>query len=364
MAAAVLLAGAMAAAPGTASALGTPAGTVVTNNASVNYSVNGSAQAAVNTSTNFRVDDKVNFTVTASNTSNVTVLPAGTAYQTYVVSNIGNGPHDFTLSAAALGGNTLAPASGPVFYADAAGTTLLPTDANAGGLPYISNLATDGTRTVYLFITAPAQPADGAYANYSVTAESYQVNNLGAVNPPVKSATQAAADLAVDKNANLGNQYFVMSDGHGTGDADYDGLYTVVAIDGGANTVGFLAQSANLAVVKSSVLYSDPLNGVYNAATNVAPKAVPGATLIYTITVTNNGSAPTSALSISDTLPASLGFITYNDGPTSCAAGEVVVNGACTAANVTIAGQNLSVTGLSAAAGGGQTVVKYMVTIN
>ena len=125
--------------PGAADALaaGTAAGTSVINNVTVSFSVSGQAQPDKTTSTTFKVDDKVSFTLTASDSSNVTILPGGRAYQTYVLTNTGNGPHDFTLSAVAIGGNTLTPAAGPTFYSDAAGTILLPTDANAGGLPYV-----------------------------------------------------------------------------------------------------------------------------------------------------------------------------------------------------------------------------------
>jgi uncharacterized repeat protein (TIGR01451 family) len=269
------------------------------------------------------------------------------------------------LSAVVIGGNTLTPAAGPTFYSDAAGTTALPTDANAGGLPYAGNLAADGTRTVYMYITAPAQPVNAQFADYTVTAEAYQQNNLGLVNPPVKASTQAGSDATIDKNANLNSQYVVLNDGQGNGgDALKDGKIAVTANTGLGVTVGFLVSSADITVGKASILYSDPINGVFNAATNKAPKAIPGAYMIYTLTVTNNGAAATSALSISDTLPASLGFITYSDGTNNCNAGEVVINGACSSASVTIAGQNLSVTGLSAASGGGTAIVKYMVTIN
>lgn len=363
---ALLLIGAMAMlAPQTALALGTAAGTPITNNAAVNYSVNGTGQPQVNASATFKVDDKVSFTLTAQDSANVTISPSGAAYQTYVLTNTGNGPHDFTLGPVVIGGNTLAPATGPTLYSTNTGTggTQLPIDGTAT-LPYISNLASDATRTVYMYITASATPTDGQFADYTVTATAYQPGNLG--NPtPVKSSVQAATDATVDKNLNLNGQvYVILADGQGNGgDGLRDGLYAVIAKSGGS-TVGFLVSSANIAVNKTAALYSDPLDGVYNAVTNKAPKAIPGAYMIYTLTVTNSGTAPTSALSISDTLPASLSFITYNDGTTPCSSSQVVINGSCSSAGVTISGQNLTVTGLSAASGGGTAIVKYMVTIN
>jgi uncharacterized repeat protein (TIGR01451 family) len=363
---AMLLIGAIAVlAPQTALATGTLAGTTVTNNATVSYSVSGQPQPDKLTSTNFKVDDKVSFTLTAQDSGNVTILPGGAAYQTYLLTNTGNGTHDFTFSPLVIGGNTLTPATGPTFYSTNTGIggTQLPVDGTVT-LPYISNLAHDAATTVYMYITAPGAPTDGQFADYTVTAEAYQAGNLGSPSP-VKSSAQATIDAGIDKNANLNNQYVVLNDGSGNGgDANRDGKYAVIAKTGGGVTVGFLVSSANIAIGKASVLYSDPLNGVYNAVTNKAPKTIPGAYMIYTLTVTNTGLAPTSALSISDVLPASLGFITYNDGTNTCAANQVVINGACSAAGVTIAGQTLTVTGLSAAAGGGTAIVKYMVVIN
>jgi uncharacterized repeat protein (TIGR01451 family) len=363
---ALLLIGAIAMlAPQTAMAVGTAAGTTIINNFTVDYSVNSTAQPQKTGSTNFKVDDKVNFTLTAQDSANVTISPSGAAYQTYVLANTGNGPHDFTISPVVIGGNTLAPATGPTLYSTNTGTggTQLPTDGTTS-LQYVS-LASDATTTVYMYITAPAAPTDGNSADYNVTAVAYQAGNLG-LPSPVLSSTQATADASVDKNANLNNQYVVLADGQGTGTGDglRDGKFAAIAKTGGNVTVGFLVQSANITVGKTSALYSDPIGGVYNALTNKAPKAIPGAYMIYTLTVTNSGSAPTSSLSISDTLPLSLSFITYNDGTNTCAGGQVVINGGCSAAGVTIGGQTLTVTGLSAAASGGTAIVKYMVQIN
>ena len=57
-------------------------------------------------------------------------------------------------------------------------------------------------------------------------------------------------------------------------------------------------------VLKTVVVESDPINGTTN------PKAIPGATLLYTITVTNNGdgSSDEDTIRISDTLDANTTF--------------------------------------------------------
>ena len=57
-------------------------------------------------------------------------------------------------------------------------------------------------------------------------------------------------------------------------------------------------------VLKTVVVESDPINGTTN------PKAIPGAILLYTITVTNNGdgSSDEDTIRISDTLDANTTF--------------------------------------------------------
>lgn len=283
-------------------AAGTPAGTVLSNQATANYTIGASNYSTLSNTATLRVDDKVSFTLTASDSANVTILPNSRAYMTYVVTNTGNGPHDFTLAQAVSGIPTLAPAAGPTFYSDQPGTTALPTDPNAGGLPYISNLASDGTRTVYLYITAPAAPADGQTVDYLITAEAYQVNNLGTINPPVKSSTQASLDASINKNANPLNQYAVLADGAGNGgDALRDGLYAVLAKDGSNNTVGFNAQSGTVNMAKTATV-ADQFGGT---------QPMTGATIRYTLTVTVTGSGTAMNVVIADAIPANT---TYTAG--------------------------------------------------
>ena len=283
-------------------AAGTPAGTVLSNQATANYTIGASNYSTLSNTATLRVDDKVSFTLTASDSANVTILPNSRAYMTYVVTNTGNGPHDFTLAQAVSGIPTLAPAAGPTFYSDQPGTTALPTDPNAGGLPYISNLASDGTRTVYLYITAPAAPADGQTVDYLITAEAYQVNNLGTINPPVKSSTQASLDASINKNANPLNQYAVLADGAGNGgDALRDGLYAVLAKDGSNNTVGFNAQSGTVNMAKTATV-ADQFGGT---------QPMTGATIRYTLTVTVTGSGTAMNAVIADAIPANT---TYTAG--------------------------------------------------
>lgn len=289
-------------APAAVRAAGTQAGTLVSNRASAVYTQGGTSHSMSSNVTIFAVDDKVSFTLTAADAANVPVTPGGRAYMTYVLTNTGNAPHDFTLASAPSGTPTLAPASGPSFYADGAGTTPLPTDANAGGLPYLTAVAPDASKTVYLYIVAPSPLTDGQSTVYDVTAEAYQPGNLGSVNPPVKSSTRAAADAGLNKNANMTTALVLLADGHGNGgDADRDGRYAVIAGDAGGNPIGFKAKSAAVNIVKSAQL-SDPFG---------TSEAVSGATIHYTLAVTAAGSGTALGVAITDPIPANT---TYSAG--------------------------------------------------
>lgn len=59
----------------------------------------------------------------------------------------------------------------------------------------------------------------------------------------------------------------------------------------------------NLTVAKTSSVVSDPIN----AATN--PKAIPGATMRYCVTITNGGSASASTITLTDALPATVSYV-------------------------------------------------------
>lgn len=296
-------------------AVGTPAGSIISNFATVTYTRTGISYTNNSNINTVMVDDKVSFILTAADAANVTITSSGRAYMTYILTNTGNASHDYTLSVAVTGTPEFTPASPPKFYSDPAGTIPLPTDPNAGGLPYVSNLAPDTSITVYMFITAATQLTDGQKIFYVVTADSYQLANLGIINPPIKSSTQAAVDAPINKNANLGSRYVVLADAHGNGgDLDRDGKYAVIAKDGGNNTIGFRTQSLTVSIVKSATV-SDRIGGT---------QPVSGATIRYTLSVSTTGSGTAFNVVINDPVPAnstySAGTLKLNNASLSDAA--------------------------------------------
>ena len=82
-----------------------------------------------------------------------------------------------------------------------------------------------------------------------------------------------------------------------------EGLLTEIPVPPSDNRTGtfpVVALFPSLVVVKSVVVSSDPINGTSN------PKAIPGAVMLYTITVTNSGSgtADSSSIAMTDPIPA------------------------------------------------------------
>lgn len=281
-----------------ASAAGTAASTTVDNRATVNYSVGGVAQAPIESSptgnsnpgagngadTSFVVDNRVDLTVTEQSGGATNVSPGQLAVVTsFIVTNDGNAPQGFQLSAANLAGGTVFgqtdntdvnalrvfvdnPLVGTVGAYDASDT-----DVN------IDTLNADASQLVFIVADVPLTATNGQYANVRLTARVAQPGTAGAT----LVVESAGADTAgVD---------IVFGDPGRDATETADDQYAV--------------QSAALTITKSSTLVSDPFNGTTN------PKAIPGAVIEYVVTVANTGSLPAGGVNLADTLDGNLSFL-------------------------------------------------------
>lgn len=128
--------------------------------------------------------------------------------------------------------------------------------------------------------------------------------------------------------------------------------------------ISFCRPVANLAIAKTSSIVSDPVNGTTN------PKAIPGATMLYCILVTNNGSATATAINITDALPATTSFVpgSLRSG-TSCAGATTVEDDNASGADesdpfgASVAGTTLSAT-TATLASTGTMAVTFNATVN
>jgi uncharacterized repeat protein (TIGR01451 family) len=270
-----------------AKAVGTLAGTTVSNTATVNYSVNAVAQPAITGSANFVVDRRIDLTLTTVPGTYVTVTPATNGVIPLLLTNTGNAPQNFLLAAANNGTDpyggtdTFDPTTNNVFVdANANGTYEPLTDTAT----VVDTLANDTSITVFIVSAIPGGTPNAAIAAVTMTATARETtaNGGGAV-------TQTAG-------ADTAGMDTVFGDGAGDTDIARDAAFS----DSGA----FRVQGANVSVVKTETVISDPINGAVN------PKHIPGAIVQYQVTVTNAvaSAVPATSISVTDVMPANVTF--------------------------------------------------------
>lgn len=328
-------------------AAGTQAGTTITNTVSVNYQVGGVAQTAASASNSFKVDRKVNVTVAEVGSTTTQVSPGQTAAVTaFTVTNLSNATLDFALAVAQQAGGAAAHSGTDSF--DATGVKIY-VDSNANGtydagtdteVAYLDELAADASKTVFVVADIPLSLTTGSVAGVTLTATGREGGAAG---------SQGAALVETTGTDTAGNVDTVFADGAGATDANRDAAFS--AKD------DYTVLAAALTITKTSTVVSDPVNLTSN------PKAIPGATIEYCITVANApGSAAASSVAISDPLPTE---VTYDSGFGIFLDGSVT-SGSCNADGSlggSYAAGTVSGTLSSVAAGEAKTL-RFRATIN
>ncbi|MEQ1915664.1 MAG: hypothetical protein ABL856_02955 [Gallionella sp.] len=297
----------------------TASGTAINNTASLTYSVGGSTQTPIASApggnsiagtagapTSFLVDKKVDFTVTGGAIVNVQPNQAGVVgttpiaansntVLTYTISNIGNDPQGFILTA----GN-----ASPVVPTDVFDPTLFQTfvDTNNNGVydaadtgTSIATLAPGASVLVFVISTIPANsivPAplvNGNQALVTLTAQAADTTGTlvggstvaGSTNGVALAATAAAAGSNATGGANVSTVDIVFAEvanaGLGLANPANNGIAA-------ANDT-YNIQTAMLTVTKLSSVVCDPVTG------NVAPNNIPGAAIQWAITISNAAGA-------------------------------------------------------------------------
>ena len=294
-----------------AAAVGTASGTNIQNVALVNYQVGGVAQDDIASSptgnsdptiagiaTEFVVDNKVDLTVSTVDVAAVPVAPGATSQVvTFTVENTGNTTQDYALTPVQLAGGT--GFFGGTDNFDMTGASIFVEDGTTAGYQvgedtatFIDELAADSTVTVYIVGDVPLSQVDDDVASCHLRATTH---DAGAAGLGTQTAATAGADTANAVDV-------VFADTQGT-DTTND-----IARDGEHSSQSdYIVATAVLTVQKTSAVTSDPFNGTTN------PKRIPGATIQYTITVSNDAGASTSADSvvITDAIPSD---VTYTPG--------------------------------------------------
>ena len=288
-----------------AMAAGTQAGTDITNSVSVTFDVGGVTQTPPPVASDtFVVDRKIIFDINASDTVSTVVTPNTTEnVLTFTLENTSNDTLDFGISIANLanGFDTTNGDAGldnfnadNIFYCvdNNDNNVCDPGEENVN----VDDLAPDADRTIWVYGDFPASTPDGSVAAVSVTAV---------------GLTSAGAALTDDSGS---------ADVAGTVQnvfADTDNDNSETADD------NYLAAAAVLSVQKLSRVVSDPISGTTN------PKAIPGATIEYCITVDNTGSAAASNVAITDDLDQVSPAAVFDGGFTPLKDGTGVTTGVC-----------------------------------
>ena len=361
-------------------AAGTASGTVVSNSATLGYSVGGVAQPAVVSdgdtgtagiqATNFTVDNKINLTVVRQDAARVpavngqvaaTPVPNPPAYLSFLVTNLGNTTQDFKLSNTNPAVGAVDPFTGVTTFATSACRTFIDANANTTleigtdtEVTYINNLAADATQRVYLVCNTPLTATNGQTAVAGLIAEA--VDQAGTSGTP--SASYTAGQLTA-ANTQAGVE-IVAADlaGSETGDIARDAK--------ASDRSTYIIATSVLSVLKTVTPVCDP----FNANTN--PKNIPGAAVQYAITIANTGSAAATLTTVTDTLVAQLAFDPkLNSGAapaTNCVSGNATNTLSATgfaAKTGTGVGPGVTAPGVAAdAATAGATIAGSAITVN
>jgi len=259
---AILLAGLFAAQP--ASAAGTTAGTVISNQATVDFTDgNGNPLQVLSNIVTTTVSQVGSVLVDPDNAASAT--PGDVVYYAHTVTNTGNDPDTINLTTNSSQGWAIQ------IYDDvdgngvfSAGDVLLG-DSDADGNPDPGSLLADGVANILIEVTVPAAALDGDVDTATITGTSLFDNLVS--ESAIDTTTIAAPTLSVVKSvAPAGNQpptttltYTVLLTNNGTGSAS-----AVVVNDPiPANTtyVGGTAAGAG-----TTILYSHDGGGTYDAS--------------------------------------------------------------------------------------------------
>ena len=297
---------------------GVKAGTLIENTASATYDGGAGPVTIPSNTITVKVDELLDVTVTSRDSGPVSAAP-GSAVLTFELTNTGNGPEAYTLTAnPAVAGNDFdTTVNGIAVDTNGNGVYDPGVDQMLTGPATTAAIAADASLTVFVVVTIPGGVADGDQSDVSLLAEA--VTGTGA--PGTAFAGQGAG----------GGNAIVGSTGAN-------------ATATGSSSVGI----TDVDLIKSATV-RDPFGGT---------GIVPGATITYAIRAEVRGSGSVSDLVVTDAAPADTTYV----------AGSLKLDGATlTDAADADAGRS-STSGISVdlgtVSGGSSHTVTFQVTID
>ena len=250
-----------------AHAEGVAAGTLIENTATASFNTGGPTQTIDSNTVTFEVSELLDVAVASQDAAARPIT--GTLVLSFLVTNTGNGPEPFVLTADPnIAGNDFNVT-----------VTSLAIDTNGNGVydegidALLANGGTsasidpDQSLTVFVLVTAPAGAVDGDTSDVRLLAQA-------------DTGTGAPGTLFIGAGAN-GVDAVVGSTG-----ADGDAVGSLIA------------SMASVTLVKSAVI-SDPFGG---------SQPVPGAIVTFTLAATVTGSGSIADLEVTDAIPASTSY--------------------------------------------------------
>ena len=297
---------------------GVKAGTLIENTASATYDGGAGPVTIPSNTITVKVDELLDVTVTSRDSGPVSAAP-GSAVLTFELTNTGNGPEAYTLTAnPAVAGNDFdTTVNGLAVDTNGNGVYDPGVDQMLTGPATTAAIAADASLTVFVLVTIPGGVADGDQSDVSLLAEA--VTGTGA--PGTAFAGQGAG----------GGNAIVGSTGAN-------------ATATGSLSVGI----TDVDLIKSATV-RDPFGGT---------GIVPGATITYAIRAEVRGSGSVSDLVVTDAVPADTTYV----------AGSLKLDGATLtdAADADTGRSNTSgiSVDLGTVSGGSRRTVTFQVTID
>jgi uncharacterized repeat protein (TIGR01451 family) len=311
-----------------AQAVGTAAGTTISNTATATYTdVIGTVINVPSNKVDIRVDEILDVTVVTADPGDVATLPGATnQILSFTVTNTGNGSEAFRLAAInTIGGDAFDPTTTSlVIDKSPDGGITAPNGIYDAGIDEIytpgSNdpvLAPDTSVKIFVLSTVPAAATDGQRGQTDLTATA--ITGSGAPGTSFAGRGQGGGDAVIGTTTALGRD---------------DGFYIVNA--------------ATVAFVKSASVL-DPFGG---------SRPVPGAIITYTLVATVSGSGSLANLAATDPVPASTTYV-----PGSITAQSVALTDVADADAGEIASNQIAVR-FGTVPGGQTRTVTFKVKIN
>lgn len=283
----------------------TVAGTTISNQATVSYTVGAVPQTSTSNIATFLVDKKVNLAV-AEIGGTATIVGVGAVNQvtTFTVTNLTNAVQDFRLdpdqqdiSIPLLGTDDFNMTTVRAFVDNGDGVY------GAGDTAtFIDELAPDTTITVFIVANVPNTPGIST-AIVSLNAIAAGGGAPGALGADIIATSLLAADSPTTVD-------IVFADDTGPLDLPRNGRDR--AFD------AYRVDTAAVTVAKTATTISDPFNLL------VFPKAIPGAVVEYCLAIANAGPGIVTGVVLTDALPANTTYV-----PNSLTVGGLGVGGAC-----------------------------------